>query len=274
MPFTGKFTNYASAAVMNHIFGGVPLQMPTQWYVGYMLGTASVTAPGAEPNGAGYDRAALPNTTSSGPGTGSFAPSTAQTKTNAVEVVFNPATANHGLVQSVGLFDSPTGGNMWFYFPLQSPKQIDATDAMRVPSGSLSVQMGAGLLSNTVKNAVLNHLLGGVAYNTTPVYYAAYTTSASTDAVSGAEPAGNGYARVSVPNNANMFPSSMTGAKSNGLPITFPEATGNQGTIVGVTFHTGVSGGQFIAHFEVPNQAIDVAITPNAPTGLIDLLLN
>lgn len=264
---TGKITNYGAAQVMNFIFGGALMNVPQTWYAAYCMGTCSPSAMGAEPTGAGYERKAISNTNAF------WSPSTVQSKTNLVDILWNPAESNQGNVQAIVLYDSPISGNPWFYFPLPSPKAIEDGDAMTVPAGALTVKFLTGLFSNVIKNQLLNCLLGGVAMNTTPNYWVAYTTSASSDATAGSEPSAGGYARAQIPNAAGMFTGSSTGNKTTALDITFPEATASQGTAIGVAFFTAVTGGTFVAHASMPGRAVDQATTPFIPAGSITLLL-
>jgi hypothetical protein len=204
---------------------------------------------------------------------GEWPTATAQIKANANDIIWATATANHGLVQSIVLFDSPVNGNAWFYFPLPSAKTVEAGDAIRVPSGALTIKLNTGLFSNLIKNQILNDLFGGVAMNTIPSLFFGYTTSASTDAAAGTEPTGNSYARAQISNNTGMFPPAATGNKTNALDITFPEATGTQGTAVGLAIFSAASGGSYIGYIPTPNRAIDTGITPRVPSGLLDLTL-
>jgi hypothetical protein len=106
---TGKITNYGAAQVMNFIFGGALMNVPQTWYAAYCMGTCSPSAMGAEPTGAGYERKAISNTNAF------WSPSAIQSKTNLVDILWNPAEANQGNVQAIVLYDSPVNGNPWFY---------------------------------------------------------------------------------------------------------------------------------------------------------------
>ncbi len=87
--------------------------------------------------------------------------------------------------------------------------------------------------SDTLENAILDHVLGGGAYTqVTTVWFALSTTVTSDNADSFSEPSGNGYARVARINNATTFAAAAAGVKQNAIAITFPEATGSWGTVV------------------------------------------
>jgi hypothetical protein len=270
MPNFGKLTEYGASQIMNFVFGGTPMNVPGFWYAGYTTGVSGQNTIGAEPGGGGYERKAIANTSGSG---GEWTVATAQLKQNINDIIWQPATSNHGTAQSIVLFDSPNNGNAWFYFPLQQPKLIEAGDAMRVPAGAISLQCIPGLLSNFIKNQLLNSILGGIAMPTIPQLYLGYTNSACGDATPGTEPTGNGYQRVGLNNNTGMFPPSATGEKTNALSITFPEATGNQGQAVNVGIWSAATGGTYIGYTTTPTRSIDVGITPSIPSGAMDLSL-
>jgi hypothetical protein len=116
--------------------------------------------------------------------------------------------------------------------------------------------------SNTLKNAILDHVLGGPDYvRVSPLYLALYTV-APTAAGGGTEVTGGAYARVSITNNATNFPAASGGSKSNGAIVTFPTATADWGTVVAAALHTHITNdtpvywGTLSANRSVPNGAI------------------
>lgn len=80
--------------------------------------------------------------------------------------------------------------------------------------------------SDYLENAVLDHVLGGPNYSRAATVYIGLYSADPTDAGTGAELAGNGYARVAVTNDATNWPAAAGGAKANGAQVTFPLATG------------------------------------------------
>ena len=265
----GSLSDFCEAQLLNQLFGGVPYSTPNTLYFGYMVGVAGETGPGAEPNSGGYQRIALTNNTAN------FAITANQVKSNATEIQFAEATSNHGLVQAIGVFDSPSSGNMLVYFPLTSPINITVGDAMRIPVGSLTVQFASGGLSNYVKNALLNQLFGNVPFNIIPTLCVAYATSSPTDAVAGTEPSGNGYGRASVTNNTNNFPIATLGSKGNALDINFGEATGSQGTVTHVQMFDAGSGGNYLGRYALSApQAISAGTIPSIPANTLTLTLD
>lgn len=97
----------------------------------------------------------------------------------------------------------------------------------------------AGSKSDYLEKAILDYLLGAtplaVPPSTGTPVYVALSLAAYSDAATGAsmtEVAGNGYARVAVPNNPTNWPASSgtnPTTKVNGSAITFNAATGNWG---------------------------------------------
>lgn len=265
MPATGSFTDYAESAILNMIFGGNPLPALPYLYIGYMVGVATDQGPGAEPNGGGYSRIAVPNNAAN------FPIASAMLKMNGTEILFNEATSNHGTVQAIGVFDSPSQGNLLSWMPLETPITVGVRDAMKIPVGGLKHEFQPlGGLSAYAKNAILNHIYGGVPFNVIGLLYFGYSTTMSTDSQGGTEPTVGGYARIAVANNSAMFPPTATGSKTNFLDILFPEATATQGTMVNIVVFDAPSGGNFIASSILnPPQAIGLNTEPRIRANTI-----
>jgi hypothetical protein len=100
--------------------------------------------------------------------------------------------------------------------------------------------------SDTLENAILDHVFGGGDYTRAATLYVALYSAAPTDAGGGTELSGNGYARVAVTNNSTNFPGASGGAKANGTVISFPAATGawSEATHFGIL--TASSGGTLV----------------------------
>jgi hypothetical protein len=102
---------------------------------------------------------------------------------------------------------------------------------------------------NAIENAVLNHIFGKTAYTAPATYYIGLSTSnpGETGSLAG-EPSGNAYARVAVTNNTTNFPNAENGSKSNGVQITFPEATGDWGAITHFFIADALTAGNVVAY--------------------------
>lgn len=249
MPVTGSLSDYAEAKLLNHVFGGIPWSPLPIIYLGYMVGVPSESGPGSEPVGGAYERLPIDNNLANFPAAAS------QVKQLATEQTFPYATNNHGTVQAIAAWDSPAAGtgNMIFYAPLEQPTAIQPGDAFKIPVNSFQIMGKAGGgFSNYMKNALLDHLLGGVPLTLLTHLYFGYMTTVPTDAAAGTEPSGNGYARVGVVNNPPNFPETLPGGtKFNAQRINFAEATGNQGTAAYVGVWDAATAGNFLAWYQM-----------------------
>lgn len=94
------------------------------------------------------------------------------------------------------------------------------------------------------------------------------------------EPSSGGYARVAVTNNTTNFPASTASAdyyqKLNGTAITFPQATGNWGTVAGFLLGdnaTPGSGNLFAFGALNAAQAISTGNTPSFAANSLTITL-
>ena len=92
-------------------------------------------------------------------------------------------------------------------------------------------------MSNSLRNAVLDLLLGATSMTPAATYWVALYTVAPDATGGGTECAGGSYARVEVTNSSGNWTDNGNGAKYNGLNIVFPEATAAWGTVVAVGLH-------------------------------------
>lgn len=103
-------------------------------------------------------------------------------------------------------------------------------------------------LSDYTEQALVNWLCRGTAMPTAPanVYIAAFTAS-PTDAASGGEVVGNGYARIQVAASTAQWSAHGTGGPSSNVnDITFAAATGSWGTVTHVARFDASSGGNML----------------------------
>ena len=98
-------------------------------------------------------------------------------------------------------------------------------------------------LSNFAENEMLDHMLGTGAYTAPSNVFLSLWTSDPTDAGSGTEVSGSGYARQDI----NFGASSGGVATSSGV-VTFPTATGSWGTITHIGIHDAASSGNLLFH--------------------------
>ncbi len=98
-------------------------------------------------------------------------------------------------------------------------------------------------MSNYLENALVNATLRNTSYTSPATIYVALYTTDPTDADTGTEVSGNGYARQSV-----AFSSPSNGATSNSGAVEFPQATGSWGTVAYIGLRDASSGGNLLYH--------------------------
>jgi hypothetical protein len=110
-----------------------------------------------------------------------------------------------------------------------------------------------GRLSDTVMNAVLDELFGGVAYSTPSILYVGLsTTQPGSDGSNVTEPTGNGYTRCAYANDTTNWPSAANRTKTNATVIAFPTPTGDWGSIGYFVIYDAATGGNFYGWGELP----------------------
>lgn len=101
--------------------------------------------------------------------------------------------------------------------------------------------------SDYTEKKILDLIFGNTAYSIpATLYIGLFTVTPADDGTGGTEVTGGSYARVALTNNTTNFPNATGGdpsTKSNGIAVTFPAATANWGTVVGVgIFDASTSG--------------------------------
>ena len=115
----------------------------------------------------------------------------------------------------------------------------------------------AGSISDALEIELLDHVLKTGAWSVPANIYVALSTADPLDDGSGiAEPSGGSYARVVM----NAWDAAASRATENTNKITFPQATGNWGTITHWAIFDAITGGNFLAHG-------DFAVSKTCPTG-------
>ena len=98
-------------------------------------------------------------------------------------------------------------------------------------------------MSNYLENALVNATLRNTSYTSPATVYVALYTTDPTDADTGTEVSGNGYARQSV-----TFGAPSNGASTNSAAVEFPQATGSWGTVAYIGLRDASSGGNLLYH--------------------------
>lgn len=108
-------------------------------------------------------------------------------------------------------------------------------------------------MSNYLENALLNGTLNGTTYTAPAAVYVALFTSDPTDAGSGTEVSGGSYARTAV---TFATASGTSGSVASNADCTFPQATGNWGTVGWIGIYDATTSGNLLYH-----TALDAAKT-------------
>lgn len=99
-------------------------------------------------------------------------------------------------------------------------------------------------MSDYLEDAFLDHFLGTTSTSSPTNVYVGLHTADPTDAGTGAEVSGNGYARQTI-----GFDASSSGTASNSSAIEFPAASGgNWGTITHIGIYDALTGGNLLFH--------------------------
>lgn len=96
-------------------------------------------------------------------------------------------------------------------------------------------------MSNYLENAFLNHVLRNQSMTSPTTVYLALYTSDPTDADTGTEVSGGGYARQVI-----TFGAPSNGVTSNSATVLFPVATANWGTITHFGIRDASTGGNLL----------------------------
>lgn len=102
------------------------------------------------------------------------------------------------------------------------------------------------------------------------------TTTPNPDGTGATEPVGNAYARQPTP-GATWNPATVASpsVKDNGTAVTFPQATGNWGTITHAVFYDALTAGNVIAFGALTaSKAIDTDDTLNFAVGAIQFQMS
>jgi hypothetical protein len=129
----------------------------------------------------------------------------------------------------------------------------------------------AGSFSDYLELELLDHVFGNAAYTAPATLYIALFTVAPNDAGSGGtEVTGGSYARKAVTNNATNFPAAVAGAKSNGVAITFAQATASWGTVAAFAIYDDLTGGNMLGWADL-SASVAVASGDTATFAIGDL---
>lgn len=98
-------------------------------------------------------------------------------------------------------------------------------------------------MSNHLENALINATLRNTSYTSPATVYVSLHTADPTDAGTGTEVSGGSYARQSA-----TFAAPSNGASATNADVTFPQATGNWGTIGWIGIWDALTTGNLLYH--------------------------
>lgn len=124
-------SDYLENKILDHILGGGDYTRPSDVYIALFTSNPTDAGGGTEVSGGSYARAAVTNNSTN------FPAASGGVKANGTDINFPTATALRGTVQSVGVFDDPTGGNLLFWAPLVAARTINNGDAFSFAVGQL-----------------------------------------------------------------------------------------------------------------------------------------
>jgi len=130
-----------------------------------------------------------------------------------------------------------------------------------------------GSFSDYWELQLLNLTVGKAAVST-PTVYVALSTADPLDAGSGmAEPSGNNYTRVTT--SGASWNAAASGAIDNAAALTFPEASGDWGTITHFALFDALSGGNMLGHGSLSApKVVENGDTPRFAAGDLDITLD
>lgn len=106
--------------------------------------------------------------------------------------------------------------------------------------------------SNYIYNKMLEYLIGNRTFTNATTFYVALSFNTKSESVS--EPVGNGYTRVSKPNNSTNWSTQTDGVLENLTDITFPESTASWGSnpIKSIAIYDAETGGNLLYQGSLP----------------------
>ncbi len=232
---TAVMTNYLEQKFLEYVLRGGTFPSPASVYIGLFTATPGETGGGTEVSGGSYARKQLTN---------AFDAPVNGATSNTNTITFPTATAVWGLITSIGIFDAATGGNLLFYGSFNSSLQVDTGDTLSIAAGNLDISL-SGNISYFLANEMLDHILNGSAFTQpTDAYLALYTTMPNAADSGGIEVSGGSYARVKCFGASDWDAVDPVGGyTANTNTKTFPVATANWGTVVGVGIRSASTAG-------------------------------
>jgi hypothetical protein len=124
-------------------------------------------------------------------------------------------------------------------------------------------------MSNYLENALINGTLRATTFTAPAAVYVSLHTADPTDAGTGTEVSGGSYARQSA-----TFAAPSNGASATNADVTFPQATGNWGTIGWIGIWDASTSGNLLYHTALDaSKAIDTGDIFKIASGSLTVTL-
>ena len=125
-------------------------------------------------------------------------------------------------------------------------------------------------LSDYLENKLLDHVLRGTSYTSPTTVYVGLYTSDPGDDNSGTEVSGGSYARQTL-----SVTTASEGVVTSSADVTFPQATGNWGTISHIGLLDAVTSGNLLMHTPLTTtKLIETGDIFKIPTGSLTAQLS
>jgi len=105
--------------------------------------------------------------------------------------------------------------------------------------------------TNYLENKLLDHVLRNVNYTSPSTAYVGLFTDAPDDTGAGTEISGNSYARVAL-----SVSTATSGVVTSSANVTFPQATGNWGTISHLAIFDALTSGNMLMYTELTTSKV------------------
>lgn len=187
-------------------------------------------------------------------------------------VTFDAPTGNQGTPSHWGLFDQVTGGNLWYYGPIDGTlRLIDVgTSPVSFAAQSLNIKIGQ-IASDYLETAWLNHTLRTATFSKPANVYAGWHDVSPTDAGGVGEFTGTGYARVAiaVADASWSAPATEGDAEkvTNAGLITWPSPGADWGTYNYVSLSDAASAGNLLVYMETEHP--ELVINGDSPPVIL-----
>jgi len=259
----GSLSDYIENEILDHVLKTGDFTQPANLYVGLSTADPTDDASGiAEPSGNGYARV----------NHNAWDAAVSRATENTGTISFPEATGSWGTITHFFISDASSGGNMIAHGALSASKTIGSGDNASFQDGAIDVSFNSGGVSTFLANAILDHIFGNTAYDTTADIYVALSAANPTDDGSGiSEHSGDNYARV----NHNSWDVASGGATENDGAITFPQASAAWGTVTHFFMADASTSGNMLFYGALDNSRnIGQNDTPSFADGALDITMD